>query len=209
MKRLVIIGAGGFGRETHQWAQDMNKVNLRWNEIVFIDDNAEKYKGQNFFNKIVCSIDDYSPKANDEMICAIGDTFIKKKICTSLEQKRVIFTNVIHPSAVISESAKISCGVVVCPHSVVSVDSVIGKHVIINTLTSIGHDAKVKEFSTISSHCDVMGGVSIGSNVFMGSNAIILPNKKVENNAIVGAGSVVLRRVKEGTTVFGNPARMV
>jgi maltose O-acetyltransferase len=49
--------------------------------------------------------------------------------------------------------------------------------------------------------------VTIGSNVWIGGGAIILPGVSVGDDAIVGAGSVVTRDVAPGTTVVGNPAR--
>jgi maltose O-acetyltransferase len=49
--------------------------------------------------------------------------------------------------------------------------------------------------------------VTIGSNVWIGGGAIILPGITIGDDAIIGAGSIVTRNVSAGVTVMGNPAR--
>jgi len=71
----------------------------------------------------------------------------------------------------------------------------------------LGHDVEVGDFSTISSWCNIMGHVKIGNRVFMGGNCSAAPNAVIEDDAYVGVGSVVLRKVKAGKRAFGNPAR--
>jgi len=50
--------------------------------------------------------------------------------------------------------------------------------------------------------------VRIGSNVWIGGGAIILPGVSIGDDALIGAGSVVTRDVPAGATAFGNPARV-
>ena len=71
----------------------------------------------------------------------------------------------------------------------------------------LGHDVQIGDYATLSSMCHILGNVQIGSGVFMGSNVVVAPHANIEDDAYVGIGSVVLRRVKKGKRVFGNPAR--
>ena len=82
----------------------------------------------------------------------------------------------------------------------------IGNYVIMQSC-SIGHDAVIGDYATISPYSHILGNAVISQGAFLGTNSVILPHTVVEDNAYVGAGSIVLRRVKAGTRVFGNPAR--
>ena len=54
-----------------------------------------------------------------------------------------------------------------------------------------------------------LGTIEIGNNVFIGADAIILPNVKIGDNVIIGAGSVVTKDIADGSVVGGNPARVI
>ncbi|MGG1676782.1 acetyltransferase [Neobacillus sp. NRS-1170] len=206
MKRLLIVGAGGFGNEVLFWAEQIQKENILWEEIAFIDDNPDALNGLSIDNKVVSSIEEFEPQKEDYLVCAIGNPKDKLRICNQLLQKGAKFTNLIHPTAVVAENAVLGTGVILAPYSIVSNNSTIGDFVTLMSFSIIGHDAKVGSGCTICDHCNVMGNVSIEDSVFLGGSAAVLPSIHIQNNAIVGAGSVVTRKVKENTTVFGNPA---
>ena len=92
------------------------------------------------------------------------------------------------------------------PEPVVTVDVTLGAHVHLNVAVTVGHDAQVGDFCTLSSHVDICGGATLGEGVFLGSHASVMPKAKVGEWARVGAGSGVLRTVRAKTTVFGVPA---
>jgi len=55
-------------------------------------------------------------------------------------------------------------------------------------------------------YVDICGFAQIGEASYFGSGSRVLPHVKIGNHATIGAGSVVLRKVKDEDTVFGNPA---
>ena len=78
---------------------------------------------------------------------------------------------------------------------------------LLNLHGAVGHDAKIGDFSVVSSYCDITGNVSVGERVFMGSHVCIAPGLEIGDEAVLGIGSVVVSKVQAGKKVFGNPAR--
>lgn len=207
-KKLIIVGAGGAGREIAQIAFDISSNNKTdWIPYGFLDD-SELLTGTNVMKlPVLGKIKNWIPSDDEIFICGIAKLSIRKGVILSLLEKGAKFTSLIHPTALISDYAEFDEGTVIYPYTIVSTDAKIGKHVIINMHNAIGHDAKIGDFSVLSSFCDVTGFVSIGESVFMGSHVTVAPNLKIGNNANIGIGSVVVNSVKEGKSVFGNPAK--
>jgi acetyltransferase-like isoleucine patch superfamily enzyme len=104
---------------------------------------------------------------------------------------------------------KLGKGVVICPGAVLSTDIFLGDFAMVNLNSTMGHDASLGAWSTLSAHCDLTGHVKVADRVFMGSRATVIPGKKVGARSIVGAGAVVVADVPPGVTVVGNPARVL
>ncbi len=210
MKNLIIIGAGGFGREVFSWASDMPENNKDWQNVGFIDDNVDALKGYNYSVGIISTLQDYIVKPNDIFVCAIGKPQTKQ-VCVEIIKRKgaKFFANIVHPTSVIAKNVKLGEGTILCAMTVINADADLGNFVTINNHSSVGHNAKVGDWSQINCFCDVTGGVTIGKSVFFGSSASVLPGLKIGDNVIVGAGSIVVKNVEENSTVFGNPAKKI
>ena len=206
MKRLIIVGAGGFGREVYSWAEAHPDCGRLWEIAGFLDDNPAALDGFDYTANILSAVLDYSPHSNDLFVCAIGSPAIKRKVCEKLLGSGAEFISLVHPTAVIGFNVVIGVGTIICPHVIVTCDVTIGDFVAINCLSSIGHDVQIADWVTLSGHCDVTGQTELGEMAFLGSGARILPLKKVGARAMVGAGSVVISHVPADVKVFGNPA---
>jgi len=207
-KKLLIVGAGGCGREVAHMAKDRQKTNtVDWELYGFLDDNLNALDGIDFDVPIVGSVHEWEPKEDEVFVCALGSPTVKENIAALLEEKGAKFANVIHPTAIIADNAEYGHGLIACQYSSISVNTRVGKHVMINLHTNIGHDACVGDFSVISAFCDITGRVKLGRKVFLGSHVAIAPGLKVGDDASVGIGSVVVASVRAGKSVFGNPAK--
>lgn len=204
-KDLIIVGAGGFGRELLQWIKDINKVEDKWNILGFIDDDIHALDNFSCSHAIIGTIKDWRPQLNCEFACAIANPEIKQNVVNVLKEKGAVFTSIIHPTAQIAETAEIGEGLVLYPRGLITVNTTIGDFVTVLS-SSIGHDAVVGDYTTISSYCDITGGVQIEEKVFLGSRVTIIPKRKIGRGAYVAAGSVVMSNVRAGYHMMGNPA---
>jgi sugar O-acyltransferase (sialic acid O-acetyltransferase NeuD family) len=209
LKRLVIIGAGGFGREVYVWAKQSKDNNSLWKIKGFVDDNRNALDGFKYDVNIISGIGEYNPKADDVFICAVGNVKLKKKLVSLILKKGGKFTNIIHPTAAIGENVSLGVGIVLCPYVVISSDATLGNFIHVNLHTSIGHDVRVGDWSFVGTGCALNGRVVLEDSVFMGGHVIVLPRGSIGKGAVVGSGSVVVGRVKPNVTVFGNPAKQM
>jgi len=209
MKNLIIIGAGGFGREVLCWALDVEPSQNEWRVGGFLDDNLAALDGYMLAHQIIGAPSSYVPNGNDVFICAIGHPKTKIKVCRSLQDRGALFINLIHPTALVGRFNKLGCGCILCPRSCITTNVTLGDFVTLNANSGVGHDGIVDDGSTISAYCDITGFAKLGKRVFLGSHAVVLPGKVVGDDAIVGAGSVVVKNVKPGATVFGVPAKQI
>jgi sugar O-acyltransferase (sialic acid O-acetyltransferase NeuD family) len=209
MNRLLIIGAGGFGREVLNWAQDIPMQNRAWKVGGFLDADTSALDGYNCNFSILGDPQTYIPRQGDCFICSIGHPATKLRICQNLKERGAQFITLIHPSSVIGSRCSIGVGCIFCPGAIITTDVKISDFVTVNAQASIGHDVIIGDGCTLSSHVDITGFASLGEGVFLGSHAVVLPKGDVGDFAIVGAGSVVLKKVKPGATVMGVPAKQI
>ena len=209
MQRLIIVGAGGLGREVFSWASHHPDCGKVWSIAGFIDDNPIALDNFRYPVKVINSISNYIPSADDVLVCAIGDPAIKRLVCERLIAHSAKFISLIHPTVVMGMNVNLANGVVICPHVTLTADIQLGTFSIINCHSSAGHDVNIGAWATISGHCDVTGGCKIGEGAFLASGVRLLPGKTVGSNAYVGAASVVIKSVQPEDRVFGNPARSI
>lgn len=209
MKNLVIVAAGGCGREVLQWAKDINKESFKWNIKGFIDDNLEALDNLICEEKILSTIDDYEIDPDDEFVCCIGNSKVRKMVVEKLKSRGAVFATLIHPSAVIADTSTLGEGVIIYPFALISDNAVIGDQCIINMYSSIAHDSVLGEYCTISAHCDVTGMCRLGDRVFMGTTSNMAPGSRINDDVYICAGSTVMGRVRAGNKVLGNPAKIV
>lgn len=209
MKDLIIVGAGGFGRELLQWIKDINKESAKWNILGFIDDNLDALENIACDYSVIGTIQDWKPEANQEFALGIANPEIKEKVSIHLKRKGARFATVVHPTAIIGEFNQLGEGLVVYPCARISVNTCIGDFVTILGNTLIGHDVQIMDYCTLSGSCNLTRGVRLMKKVFLGCNVDIVPERKIGESAYVCAGSIVMSNIRDGYKVMGYPAKKV
>jgi len=197
---MNIIGASGHGKVIVDILQCC-KV-----EISGIWDDNEQVKVFMGF-PVRGTIKDCIQARPADLIIAVGRNDIRKKIAEQFNA--TVFGKAIHPSAVLSRDVITGVGTVVMANGTINVGSKIGKHVIINTHASIDHDCIIRDYVHISPQAGLAGNVEVGEGTHIGIGASIIQGIKIGKWCTIGAGTVVIKDVPDGTTVVGNPGRII
>ncbi|MEW9052651.1 MAG: acetyltransferase [Neobacillus sp.] len=207
MKKVIIVGAGGLARMIYSWLPSI--ISDSWEVIGFISDRLDILNDYNYNLPIISTIQDYQPEEDHVLVMAIADPKDKLAVGKALENRGGKFISLIHPTAIIGENVQLGNGCIISPRAILTCDIQVGDFVMINLCSTIGHDVVIGNGCTINSHSDVTGCAELGTGVFLGSHAVITPSIKVRDFAKIGAGSVVVKKVKPDTTVFGIPAKQI
>lgn len=207
VNKIVLVGGGAFTRELINYVYDVNHACNSIEILGFLDASADAMDSFNYGLEYMGAIEEYKPDPNVSLLMGIGDPLVKERYFHHFKKLGASFYTLVHPTAVVSRTAILGEGVVVCPQAILSADARVGDLVALNGCASVGHDVTVGSFCTLSSHVDLTGWVKVGDRVFFGSGARVIPKVRIGNGAQIGAGAVVMMHVPESATVYAPPAR--
>ena len=200
---MIVLGAGGHAKEV----LDILIENNYSKEIIFYD-NLIKSEKKLYDKYIVTNTLENLYYKQDEFIVAVGNVKLRQKlasIATKHNLRRVgIRSNSLKIGFV---NVDIDSTVDIMHNVIISSDVKIQKDTLINRNVSIHHDVIIGENCVISPGVQLLGGCEIGNNVFIGAGANIFPKVKIEDDSVIGAGSLVNKSISKSSIVFGNPAR--
>jgi len=208
--RLVIIGAGGFGREVLAYARDAGRDYVdgaRFEGVDFLDDRADALDGFPVEARVLGAIDDGPLGPEDRVIVAVGDPAARFALVQRLRARGATFATVVHPTAYVAPAARIGAGTVLAPFAFVGPSARIGEHCALNTYASAGHDAVIGRYGVLSPYAVINGAVRLHDGVFMGTHATVVVGNEVGAWSKIAAGAVALRDVAAGSLVLGNPGK--
>lgn len=207
MKDLIIIGAGGKGREIFECVKEINRVSPTWNMLGFLSDYPDALNGYECDAKIIGEIQDWQPEGEEKYVLAINNPKDRERLAKMFLERGAEFVTLISPRATIQSHVTIGRGSIILGCAVVLDNTHIGEFAIIGG-SLVGNGATIGDFCNTNGYANVTNA-TLGNRVMVGSHAVILNGRKVGDDALIYAGSIVFTNVKAGTKVMGNPAKRV
>lgn len=203
---IIIYGSGGHARVV----ADVIKRTDEHQIVGFIDDTRNE-------NGVCMDYPVYNTLCDKHLggivagIVAVGDNWARACIVNKIIQKipQFQFVTAVHPSAQIGLGVKIGEGTVVMPGVIINSDTVIGRHCILNTSSSIDHDCKVEDYASIAPGVVLGGNVTIGTGSAIGLGAKIIHRIGIGQNTVIGAGSLVTKSLPDNIVAYGSPCKFV
>ncbi len=211
-KTVFIAGAGAFARELYGWVHGtIDLLSGATFEVVgFADDNPDADVSQFGIDLPVCTFAEAAERyPGAGFLLAIAGPRGKRSVAGRLLAAGIHSPAFVHPQVALGHGVEVGRGTVVMPRAFLNANTTIGEFVLVNCASGIGHDTTIGDWTTLLGSAVINGNCKIGSDCTVGSGAIFHPGVKVGDGATVGIGSVVLRAVRNGSTVFGNPAKRI
>ena len=205
-RRVIIVGAGGFGREVLQWASDAWPEQAAW-IAGFLSADPAALDGHTTRLPILGDPDTFAPLPGDGFLLAIGIPQVRRQVAERLTHRGANFLTLVHPTAIVAATATVGAGSVICPQAVVSDAAWLGRCVLVNYHASLGHDAKAGDYTVFSPYATLGGGAIVEADVFLGLHATVGPRVRIGAGTKVSANSAALVSVPRQTLVYGVPGR--
>jgi sugar O-acyltransferase (sialic acid O-acetyltransferase NeuD family) len=210
-KDIIIVGAGGLGREVLWLLEELNSKNTVWNITGFVDDN-ENLQGVFINNCPVLGTVDWLVKYRNRLsvVCCIAKPKIRERIIYKLQKNpNIDFPNIIAEGVRCSNRVHFGKGNIICLSSTLTVDIHMGDFNIINPACTIGHDVKINNYNTLYPGVNISGNVDLGNHIEIGTGSQIIQGLDICDNVIIGAGSVIIKDIIDQGTYVGAPVRKV
>ncbi|MFZ4518749.1 MAG: acetyltransferase [Microthrixaceae bacterium] len=204
---LVIVGAGGHGRELYDTVLAVNAASDTFRVLGFVDDAPSHPDRLERLGVPLLGDTDWLLAHPCAFALGIGTSEVRARLASRLEGAGLEPVRVVHPSAHVGPDVELGDGVVVYDRSTITTNVRIGRHTHLNVGCAVQHDTVVGDLVQFSPGVLVNGDCVLGDRVFLGTGAIVTRGNRVGEGARVGAGAVVLHDVSAGTTVVGTPAR--
>jgi sugar O-acyltransferase (sialic acid O-acetyltransferase NeuD family) len=204
---LIIVGAGGFGREVAWLATEATQP---YRVVGFLDDAQDIPPFQLGGFPLLGTIDRWSEYANSQFIVAIGSPRVRVEVVRRmLATGQPVFASLIHKRASVGPRCSFGEGSIIAAGSILTTDISVGDHSIINIGCTIGHDVSMGNFNTLAPQVAVSGCVTTSAGVEVGTSASIRQGLTLASGAMLGMGSVLTKRIQTSDLCFGVPAKRI
>lgn len=207
---LVILGAGGFARETLDVVDAINAVSEQFDMRGFIVDADYARPGETVNDKPILGDFDWLAGRPDVLaVCGVGAPHIRRQMILKAAQMGIQFAVLVHPRATLTRWVELGAGTIITAGCVLTNQIRLGQHVHLNLNCTVGHDALIDDFATLSPGIHVSGGVHIEEGAYIGTGAALIEKVTIGKWSTIGAGSAVVRDIPPNVTAVGVPAKVI
>uniref|UniRef100_A0AAU2JZE9 Acetyltransferase n=1 Tax=Streptomyces sp. NBC_00049 TaxID=2903617 RepID=A0AAU2JZE9_9ACTN len=213
---LLIVGAGGFARETAQAVRDVAAADVargrapRWRLAGHLDDDPALQGREVDGVPVLGGSDRVHELWSARVVVCVGsprDYAVRARLVRRLGLPVNRYATVVHPTAVVSRSSMLGAGSVLLAHCVLTAAVRVGSHVAVMPQVVLTHDDTVGDFATLASGVRLGGGVRLERGAYVGAGSLVRENTTVGAWSLTGMGSTVLADVPPGEVWAGSPAR--
>lgn len=205
MKNVIIIGAGAHSAEIagliydhNKHVNDSDRIHIRG----YIDDNDANWHKYRFKEPLLSNLDNYIPKEDDYHLLGVSNINSRKLCLEKLKDKDLKFTNFVHYTAIVYDTATLGLGNVICCYSKIGPNAVIGNLNSINSKTEIGHDCIIGSNNVFAGSVGIAGYSIVGDDNFFSMYCAVIPDIKIGSRNLIQAGIVVDKNIDNDSYFF-------
>jgi sugar O-acyltransferase (sialic acid O-acetyltransferase NeuD family) len=213
MKQIAIFGASGCGRGVMPLARQQWAASGEPHQLVFVDDNPPAAEC-NAHRVLTYSEWLAQPASSRHMCIAIARSTVRQMLAERCMADGVQFFEVRAANVVQMDDVQLGEGAILSPFVTLTSNIVVGRHFHANLYSYVEHDCVIGDFVTFAPGVKCNGNVVIEDHAYIGAGAVIKQGQSgaplvIGRGAVVGMGAVVTKSVPAGSTVVGNPAKVM
>lgn len=212
MKPIVIVGAGGMGRDTQWLIERINEKIPTYEILGYIDDGIPKGTVVDGYKVLggMEVLEQYEDSQKISVALAIGNAKVRKKLAEKcLKNDQLEYPNLIDPSVITSKRIKLGKGNIICTSVIMTTNIEIGNFNLICNRSIVGHDDTIGDYNTLYPGVLLSGDVHLETETEIGTGSQIIQGIRIANGVIAGAGSTIIKDIQESGTYVGSPVRRV
>jgi sugar O-acyltransferase (sialic acid O-acetyltransferase NeuD family) len=211
-RQLIVVGAGGFGRETVEAVRALNAAGAGWRLVGYLDDDPARHGTVIDGVPVLGGRGELDNMPDVSVVVCTGrpDNYVNRpRIVQALDLPPERYATIIHPSASVSSTSRVGPGTVLLAQTVLTAAVTVGSHVAIMPHVTLTHDDVIGDFATLASGVCLGGNVHVGVCAYVGAGALVREDRSIGACALVGMGAIVTRDVPPHEVWAGVPARYI
>jgi sugar O-acyltransferase (sialic acid O-acetyltransferase NeuD family) len=210
VRDLLLIGAGGFARETAEAVRAVNGVQPTWNLLGFLDDDPQRRGTVVSGLPVLGPVETVHDRPDAQILVCTGrptNYVSRRQIVERLACDEERHATVIHPMASVGSTCSVGRGTVLLAHAVLTADAVVGRHVAVMPHVVLTHDTRIGDWATLAAGVRVGGDAEVEDGAYIGAAACLKEGLTIGARAMIGLGAVVTTDVPAERLWYGTPAR--